>query len=138
MKLAEDIAQTSTCRRNKVGCVMVRDGQVLVSGVNGQVVGATTCQDLGGCIREKHQIPSGTQPGVCYAVCAETRCVCEAARDGIALKGATVYCTHKPCLICMKNLAVIGVDKVYYKYGYPDVNSDTVATAAGVEVIPYG
>ncbi len=132
--MAEELAKQSTCGRNHVGCVMVKDGRVLVSAVNGQVAGAT-CQELGGCIRERRQIKSGTEAGLCYAVCAETRCVCEAARDGISLKGATVYCTHKPCLICMKNLVVAEVAKVYYKHGYPDQNSDLIAQAAGLPVV---
>ena len=136
--MAEQLAEKSTCGRNHVGCVMVKDGRVLVSAVNGQVAGSATCQDLGGCIRERRQIKSGTEAGLCYAVCAETRCVCEAARDGIALRGATVYCTHRPCLICMKNLAVIGVDKIYYKHGYPDQNSDLIAKAAGLKVVQVG
>lgn len=135
--MAEDLARHSTCTRNKVGCVMVKDGQVLVAAVNGRVAGGKTCDELGGCIRARRQIKSGTEAGLCYAVCAETRCVCEAARDGIALHGATVYCTHRPCIVCMKNLAVIGVDKIYYKYGYPDQNSDLIAQAAGLEVIQH-
>jgi dCMP deaminase len=138
MQMAEDLAKTSRCGRHQVGCVMVKDGQVLVSGVNGIIVGAPDCASLGGCLREKNHIPSGSAPGFCYAVCAETRCVCEAARKGIALQGATVYCSHKPCLICMKNLAVIGVDKIYYKYGYPDQNSEDIAKYAGIEVVQVG
>lgn len=138
MQLAEDLAKTSTCGRNHVGCVIVKDDKILVKGVNGQVAGNVTCAQLGGCIREKRQIKSGTEVGLCYAVCAETRCVCEAARNGIALKGATVYCTHRPCLICMKNLAVVGVEKVYYKHGYPDANSEIIAEAAGLPVVQHG
>ncbi len=136
--MALDLAKTSHCGRNHVGCVMVRDGQVLVSAVNGVVEGAKSCAEIGGCLREIHKIPSGTAAGFCNAVCAETRCVCEAARDGIALKGATVYCSHRPCNICMKNLAVIGVDAVYYKYGYPDKHSDAIAQHAGLKVVQVG
>jgi len=138
MQMAEELAQSSRCGRNHVGCVMVRDGKVLVSAVNGQVEGATSCAEIGGCLREIHKIPSGTSAGFCNAVCAETRCVCEAARDGIALKGATVYCTHMPCIICMKNLAVIGVDTVYYKNGYPDKHSKAIAEHAGLKVVQVG
>ena len=138
MQMAEELAQTSRCGRNHVGCVIVRDGKVLVSGVNGQVEGALNCAAIGGCLREINHIPSGTQAGFCNAVCAETRCVCEAARDGIALKGATVYCTHKPCLICMKNLAVVGIDTVYYKKGYPDKYSEAIAKYAGLKVVQIG
>ncbi len=136
--MAEDLAKKSQCGRNHVGCVMVRDGKVLVSGVNGQIVGAPDCASIGGCLREINHIPSGTSAGFCHAVCAETRCVCEAARDGIALKGATVYCTHRPCIICMKNLAVIGVDAIYYKHGYPDQHSDKIAKLAGLKVVQVG
>lgn len=138
MQLAEQLAATSRCGRNQVGCVMVKDGKILVSAVNGQVVGAHDCDELGGCIREQRHIKSGTEVGLCYAACAETRCVCEAARQGIALQGATVYCTHKPCLICMKNLVLVGVEKIYYQRGYPDQNSDKIAQVAGVPVVQYG
>lgn len=135
MQMAEDLAKKSYCHRTHVGCVMVRDDKVLVSAFCGQMRGIANCDEVGGCLRENNHIPSGKWPGFCNGVCAETRCVCEAARDGISLKGATVYCTHKPCLICMKNLVVAEVAKVYYKHGYPDQNSDLIAQAAGLPVV---
>ncbi len=135
MQLAKEVAKQSRCGRRQIGCVIVKDDKVLVSASNGIVSGNSSCSDAGGCIRKRLNIESGKEISLCYAPCAETRCICEAARDGISIKGATVYCTHKPCIICTRNLAAAEVDKVYYEHDYPDEHSDTVAKLSGLKVV---
>jgi dCMP deaminase len=136
MELAESLRGNSPCVRTQVGAVFVLDGQIILTSHNGIVSpNVKSCEDLGGCIREKLHIKHGEHMSICYAPCAETRCICEAARDGVAVKGATVYCSHRPCLICTRNLAAAEVSRVIYKIDYPDPNSAAVAKAVGLEVI---
>ena len=139
MDMAESIAKTARCMRpgRKIGAVFVRDGKVLISAACGFIanVDAPTCDAVGGCIRKRLNIESGTNISVCYAACAETRCVCEAARDGIPIKGATVYSTNKPCIICTRVMATAGVSKVFYKHDYPDPNAAEVARAVGLPIV---
>jgi dCMP deaminase len=135
MKIAEELAETSPCIRNKVGAAVVKDGKVLLSAANGIVAGVKCCADIGGCLRNKYGIKHAERLEICYAPCAETRCVCEAARDGIPIKGATVYCSQRPCIICTRVLAAAEVAKVIYKTEYSDPNSAAVAKAIGLSVV---
>ncbi|MDR1917535.1 MAG: cytidine deaminase [Christensenellaceae bacterium] len=136
MAMAEELAKKTPCVRNKVGAVFVKDGKILISSYNGVIsVHIKNCDELGGCIREKNNIKHGERMELCNAPCAETRCICEAARDGIAIKGATVYCSHRPCLICTRNLIATEVAKVIYKTDYPDPNSANLAAKAGLPII---
>ena len=74
---------------------------------------------------------------MCYAVHAEQNAIIQAARLGIVLEGATLYCTHQPCTICAKMIINAGISRVVYKHGYPDEFSIKLFSEAGVEVVNY-
>lgn len=50
---------------------------------------------------------------------AEMSAVCDAARRGIPLKNATLYCTTFPCHICAKHIIASGIKRVVYIEPYP-------------------
>ena len=85
-------------------------------------------------MRRKLNIPSGTQHELCFAVHAEQNAVIQAAKCGININGATLYCTHQPCVICAKIIINAGIKRVVYKDGYPDNFSLTLFEEAGVSV----
>ena len=45
---------------------------------------------------------SGTRHELCRAVHAEQNAIIQAAMHGISIEGATLYCTHQPCILCAK------------------------------------
>lgn len=53
------------------------------------------------------------------AVHAEESAICDAARRGIKLKGATLYCTTFPCHLCAKHIIAVGIKRVVYIHPYP-------------------
>lgn len=61
----------------------------------------------------------------------------QAARYGINVSGATLYCTHQPCVICAKIIINAGISRVVYKEGYPDEFSLKLFDEAGVKVEKY-
>ena len=61
----------------------------------------------------------------------------QAARYGINVSGATLYCTHQPCVICAKIIINAGITRVVYKEGYPDEFSLRLFEEAGVKVEKY-
>ena len=65
-------------------------------------------------------IPTGTRDELCYAVHAEQNAIAQAAKMGINIEGATLYCTHQPCIICTKIIINAGISRVVYRHGYPD------------------
>lgn len=103
LKIASVIAERSTCRRHNIGAVAVRDRHVLATGYNGAPAGLKDCLELG-CLRDELRIASGTQNELCRAIHAEQNVIIQAALHGVSLEGATIYCTHSPCVLCSKML----------------------------------
>ncbi len=103
LKIASVVAERSTCRRHHVGAVAVRDKQILTTGYNGAAAGLRDCLELG-CLRDELGIQSGTRHEICRAIHAEQNVIIQAALHGVSLYGATIYCTHSPCVLCAKML----------------------------------
>ncbi|MFW6142217.1 MAG: deoxycytidylate deaminase [Candidatus Saliniplasma sp.] len=119
MAMAELAASRSTCLRRKVGAVIVKDKQVLSTGYNGAPKELPHCEKVG-CRREKMKVKSGTRHELCRGVHAEQNAVIQAAVFGVSVKNATLYCTHHPCVLCMKILINADIKRIVYKKGYPD------------------
>ncbi|MEL7602308.1 MAG: deaminase, partial [Bacillota bacterium] len=77
-------------------------------------------------------IPSGTRQELCYAIHAEQNAIIQAAKLGVSIDGATLYCTHQPCVICAKMIINAGIVRVVYAEGYPDDFSVELLNQAGV------
>ena len=103
LKIASVVAERSTCRRHHMGAVAVKDKHILATGYNGAPAGAKDCLELG-CLRNERNIESGTQTEICRAIHAEQNVIIQAALHGVNLEGATIYCTHSPCVLCAKML----------------------------------
>lgn len=139
MEMAKLVATWSSCYQNnrKIGAVIVDDKRVLTTGYNGAPSGIKSCVDKGECLRRKREIPSGTRAELCYAIHAEQNAIIQAARLGISVKGATLYCTHQPCVICSKMIVNAGIARVVYEKEYPDEFSLEIFDEAGVELVKF-
>ena len=137
MEMAELVGGWSNCMRQdrKIGAVAVRDKRVICTSYNSSPVGVRSCIERGECLRQKRGIKSGTELEVCYAVDSEQALICNAALQGLSLKDSIVYCTHQPCVICLKLLINSGVKRVIYKNEYPDAFSREIAQEAGLLMI---
>jgi dCMP deaminase len=103
LKIASVVAERATCHRHHMGAIAVRDKHILTTGYNGAPAGAKDCLELG-CLRDELKIPSGTRQEICRAIHAEQNVIIQAGLHGVSLEGATVYCTHTPCVLCAKML----------------------------------
>ena len=139
MQLTETVATWSSCyqKNRHVGAVIVKDKHVLTTGYNGAPAGIKSCEERGECLRRKLESPGGTRQEICYAVHAEQNAIIQAAKLGIEVAGATLYCTHQPCVICAKMIINAGISRVVYKEGYPDEFSLQLFGEAGVTVEKY-
>ncbi len=122
MEMAEMVGSWSSCYRKgrNIGAVIVRDKRILTTGYNGAPAGLISCAEKGECMRDKLGIPSGTRHELCYAIHAEQNALIQAAKLGVSVEGATLYCTHQPCTICTKLIINAGIARIVYKYPYPD------------------
>ena len=139
MELAHTIAQWSSCYQENrhIGAVIVRNKRILTTGYNGAPAGVISCAERGECMRRRLNIPSGTHHELCYAIHAEQNAIIQAAKLGVSIEGATMYCTHQPCVICAKMIVNSGIARVIYQEGYPDEFSLSIFREARVEVVKY-
>ena len=139
MELAHTIGDWSSCYQENrhVGAVIVKNKRILTTGYNGAPSGVESCVERGECLRRKLNIPSGTRAELCYAIHAEQNAIIQAARLGVSIEDATIYCTHQPCVICAKMIINSGISRVIYKEGYPDDFSREIFSLAGVELLKY-
>jgi dCMP deaminase len=118
--IAEDNAKRATCIRRRYGAIFVRNDVVLSMGYCGAPRGAANCCDIGTCIREQQNIPSGQRYELCRSVHAEQNGIINAARNGICIEGSDVYIygfdpktkkiiAAEPCLMCKRVLINAGI-----------------------------
>lgn len=131
MDIVELVSKRSTCLRRKVGAVLVRDKRMLATGYNGSPSGIRHCCEVG-CLREERKIPSGERHELCRGLHAEQNAIIQAALHGVSVKGATLYCTNHPCIICTKMIINSGILIVRYREGYQDQLSRDMLDEAGI------
>lgn len=120
MTIAYAVALRSTCDRNHVGAVIVRDSRVISTGYNGAPSGMPHCDHT-----------NDDQP--CKEVVhAEANAIVFAARNGIATNHADLYTTLSPCVDCARLIINSGIGSVFFGMPYRDVSGIRLLESAGV------
>ncbi len=109
IKIAEHVGSRSTCDRAHVGAVITKNKVIMSTGYNGAPRGLPHCDDIGHEIVDGHCVRT---------VHAEANSIAQAARNGAAIEGATIYQTISPCYDCFKMMVNAGVKEVVYKQFY--------------------
>ena len=136
MEMARVVSTWTSCFApgRAIGAVIVKDKRIMTTGYNGAPAGMKTCRERGYCLRRRLNIPSGTRAEVCYAIHAEQNAIIQAAKLGVCIEGATLYCTHQPCSVCAKMIVNAGIRRVVYEQGYPDDFTHEIFGETGVQV----
>lgn len=137
IKMAEHVATRSTCLRRQIGCIIVKEKRILATGYNGAPSGLKHCSERGGCWRERNKIPSGERQEKCMAVHSEVNAICQAAKFGIRICGADLYCTNLPCITCAKAIIQCKIKNVYYKGDYPDIATTDLFNEANINLLMF-
>ncbi len=118
MEVANSISKRATCDRGRSGCVIAKDRQILVTGYVGSPRGLPHCDDVGHQMKKMlHEDGSITQHCV-RTVHAEQNAICQAARRGISIDGATLYCRMTPCRTCAMLIINCGITRVVCEKKY--------------------
>lgn len=125
MRIAKQVATRSTCDRKNVGAVLVRDRFILATGYNGSIPTLPHCDDVGHMMDDGHCVRT---------VHAEANAVCQAARNGVRIEGATLYVTASPCFNCFKLIANAGIRTIVYGEFYRDQRVFEFAAQLGMEL----
>lgn len=140
MEMVKVIAGWSSCYQHnrKIGAVIVKNKRILTTGYNGAPSGYPSCVERGECLRRIKGIPSGTKHEYCYAIHAEQNAIVQAAKLGVSIDGATLYCSHQPCVICAKLIVNSGITRVVYDESYPDSLAIKILEGVGVSLEKFG
>jgi len=118
MEVSGAIAKRATCDRGRSGCVIARDNQILVTGYVGAPAGLPHCDEAGHQLKKTvHEDGSVTQHCV-RTVHAEQNAICQAAKRGVGIGGATLYCRMTPCRACAMMIINCGIVRVVCQRRY--------------------
>lgn len=133
LKIALVVAERSTCLRHHIGAIAVQNKHILATGYNGAAAGLKDCLELG-CLRDEQKIDSGTSQEICRAIHAEQNVIIQSSLHGVTLEGATVYCTHTPCIICAKMLVNAKIKRFVSFSKYADESFLSLFKDAQIEI----
>jgi len=113
IEMAYSFAKLSKAVRRQVGCIIVKDGQVISNGFNGTPCGFdNTCET----VTDKAGISSiHTKPEVLHA---ESNALMKIARSTNSSIGSTMYLTCSPCFDCAKLIIQSGIIRLVYNEDY--------------------
>ena len=113
---------------------VAKDHRVISTGYNGTPRGVRNCNE-GGCPRCNGGAETGTRLDECLCSHGEENAITQAAYHGVSVRGASIYTTFSPCLICTKMIINAGVTEVIYDTRLPmEEISSNLFREAGIKV----
>jgi len=135
IEVANTIAKRATCDRGRSGCVIARNKQILVTGYVGSPMGLPHCDDEGHLFKQVTHEDGKTTNHCVRTVHAEQNAICQAAKLGIALEGATLYCRMTPCRTCAMLIINCGIKRVVCERKYhTGQESEEMFRLAGISI----
>lgn len=118
MEVARAVAKRATCDRGRSGCVIAKDKQILVTGYVGAPAGLPHCDELGHLFKiVRHQ--DGHESQHCVRTThAEQNAIVQAAKQGVSINGAVLYCRMTPCRVCAQMIINAGIKRVICEKKY--------------------
>ena len=118
LDIAEAVAERGTCLRNNYGSVMVKNDEIISTGYTGAPRGRKNCLDLGYCMRQKCEMPSGKGYERCRSVHSEQNAIISANRRdmlGANKRNGEYVNDNEPCSFCKRMIINAGVKDVYMR-----------------------
>ena len=135
MEVMEAISKRASCDRGRSGCVIAKDKQLVAAGYVGSAAGDGHCDDVGHLFQKRLK-PDGTISNHCVRTAhAEQNAICQAAKKGVSINEATLYCRMTPCPVCAKMIINCGIKRVVCQKKYHDgKESEKLFKKCGVEL----
>lgn len=130
MSLALRVAELSHGVRGKAGSCLVTESDITVLGTNGLP------KALGNELEYEEYVPTygkslKTKQEVIHA---ELNTILKCAKEGVSVKGATIYTTLSCCVQCASMLASCGIERVVYLQEYRDTKGIDILKECGIVV----
>lgn len=116
--LIEEIGKRATCDRGKSGAVIVKDRRILCTGYVGAAPGLPHCDEAGHLMKKVVDEDGTIRQHCVRTIHAEQNAILQAAKYGIPIKGATVYCSMEPCRVCAMMIIGVGIKRVVCQKKY--------------------
>lgn len=121
MDIARRVASSSYCKRRQVGCVIVKDDNIIAIGYNGTISGfENNCEENGLTKRD--------------VLHAETNAIAKCCKSTYSSDGASMFITLSPCYDCAKLIIQAGIKNVYYIDKYTDTTGIDLLIKANINV----
>ena len=124
MEMAELTASLSYATRLQVGALIVKGNRVIGTGYNGMPTDWENECEINGVTKSE-------------VLHAETNAIAKVAQSTESSKGATLFCTHAPCIDCAKLIFQSGINTLYYRNEYRDDQGVKFLKVGGVNVHHY-
>jgi len=135
MEVANTIAKRATCDRGRSGCVIARNRQILVTGYVGSPMNLPHCDEVGHLLKKVTHEDGKESTHCVRTVHAEQNAICQAAKVGVPLEGATLYCRMTPCRTCAMLIINCGIVRVVCEKKYHTAaESEEMFKVAGITV----
>jgi len=118
IEISRVVAKRATCDRGKSGCVIVKNKQILVTGYVGSPRGLPHCDEVGHQMKTIIHEDGSTSQHCVRTAHAEQNAICQAAKIGVSIDGATLYCKMTPCSTCAKMIINSGIKRVVTEKDY--------------------
>lgn len=120
IEVMDSISKRSTCDRGRSGCVIVRNNQIISAGYVGSAAGDSHCDDNGHKMQKRLNFDGSVSKHCIRTIHAEQNAICQAAKNGNSINGATLYCRMTPCSVCAKMIINSGIKRVVAQRKYHD------------------
>jgi dCMP deaminase len=132
MKLAFEEAEKSSDWWRQIASFIVKERKILLRTHNHHL---PTDFHLSVNGDPRSNFDAGQHQDIFTSIHAEAEAIAKAAKDGISLKGASLYATTFPCPNCARLIGTAGIKTVYYSKGYSLLDAEKILDHFGVEVV---
>ncbi|MBR7081126.1 MAG: cytidine/deoxycytidylate deaminase family protein [Oscillospiraceae bacterium] len=130
LDIAETVSERATCLRRRYGAIIVSNDEIISTGYNGAPRGRKNCTDMGVCLRDRLNVPSGERYELCRSVHAEANCILSASRRdmvdsvlylaGRNAKTGELLTDTTPCSMCRRLIINAGIREIISRTGDGD------------------
>ena len=136
MEVMDSVSKRATCDRGRSGCVIAKGGQILATGYVGSPIGLPHCDDVGHQMKKVLHDDGKVTEHCVRTVHAEQNAICQAAKLGISIDHATLYCRMTPCRTCAMLIINCGIERVVVERKYhAGQESEQMFKEAGVQLV---
>ena len=136
LDLCEAVSKRATCDRGRSGSVIVKDKRILATGYVGSPAGLPHCDEKGHDMRKIFDDVRNVTEHCVRTLHAEQNAIIQAAKFGVSIDGATLYCKMVPCRSCAMMIINSGIKRVVAERHYhAEADTTGIFKEAGIRLV---